>query len=42
MLRAPKIDLTREIEITFDGIYDLKERKNSAEELSRRDIARKN
>ena len=34
MLRAPKIDLTREIEITFDGIYDLKERKTSAEELS--------
>jgi ATP/maltotriose-dependent transcriptional regulator MalT len=34
MLRAPKIDLTREIEITFDGIHDLKERKNSAEDLS--------
>ena len=34
MLRAPKIDLTREIEITFDGIHDLKERKTSAEELS--------
>jgi ATP/maltotriose-dependent transcriptional regulator MalT len=33
MLRAPKIDLTREIEITFDGLYDLKERKNSAEDL---------
>jgi ATP/maltotriose-dependent transcriptional regulator MalT len=34
MLRAPKIDLTREIEITFDGIHDLKERKTSAEDLS--------
>lgn len=34
MLRAPKIDLTREIEITFDGIYDLKERKTSAEDMS--------
>ncbi len=33
MLRAPKIDLTREIEITFDGLYDLKERKNSADDL---------
>ena len=33
ILRAPKIDLTREIEITFDGLYDLKERKNSAEDL---------
>ena len=34
MRRAPKIDLTREIEITFDGISDLKERKTSAEHLS--------
>jgi ATP/maltotriose-dependent transcriptional regulator MalT len=34
MQRAPKIDLTREIEITFDGIHDLKERKTSAEDLS--------
>jgi ATP/maltotriose-dependent transcriptional regulator MalT len=34
MLRAPKIDLTREIEITFDGLYNLKERKNSVEDLS--------
>ena len=31
--RAPKVDLTREIEITFDGLYDLKERKTSAEDL---------
>ena len=31
--RAPKFDLTREIEITFDGLYDLKERKTSAEDL---------
>jgi len=31
--RAPKVDLTREIEITFDGLYDLKERKILAEDL---------
>ena len=34
MQRAPKIDLTREIEITFDGIHELKERKTSADDLS--------
>jgi ATP/maltotriose-dependent transcriptional regulator MalT len=33
VLRAPKFDLTREIEITFDGLYDLKERKILAEDL---------
>jgi LuxR family maltose regulon positive regulatory protein len=33
MLRAPKFDLTREIEITFDGLYDPKERRISVEDL---------
>ncbi|MEY3636348.1 MAG: hypothetical protein RL147_777 [Actinomycetota bacterium] len=33
LLRAPKIDLTREIEISFDGLYDVKDRKISVEDL---------